>query len=271
MSGVGAVFGVEWRKLVAQPRLRFGLAVVLVAPWLFIALVLHQDRLPVETLYGRYLKDSGFATPLVVLVFATQWIFPLVASLISGDVFSSEDAHGTWKTVLTRSVSRSAVFWGKVAAAFSATTAAVVVLGTSATLAGVVLVGAHPLVDVGGVLVPASAALGHVALSWLVVLPPVLAFAALAIAVSVLTRSSVLGVVVPVVIGLVMQMYVFLNAWDTVRHLLLNTPMNAWRGLFDAPAYVAPLERGLLVALAYLVGGIVVALVAFRRRDVSGG
>ena len=58
---------------------------------------------------------------------------------------------------------------------------------------------------------------------------------------------------------------------STVRHLLLNTPMNAWRGLFDAPAYVAPLERGLLVALAYLAGGLVVALVAFRRRDVSGG
>jgi ABC-2 type transport system permease protein len=271
VSSTAAVFRVECRKLLAQPRLRAGFAVLLIAPWLFIALVLHQDRLPVETLYGRYLKDSGFATPLVVLVFSTQWIFPLIASLISGDVFSSEDAHGTWKTVLTRSVSRGQMFWGKVGAAFTATVAAVVVLGTSATLAGVALVGSQPLVNVGGVLVPARSALGHVALSWLVVLPPVLAFAALAIAVSILTRSSVLGVLVPVVIGLVMQMYVFLNAWDTVRHVLLNSPMNAWRGLFDTPAYTDPLARGLLVALAYLAASIAVSLVVFHRRDVTGG
>ena len=64
-----------------------------------------------------------------MLVFATQWVLPLIASLISGDVFSSEDPHGTLKTVLTRSVSRSAVFWGKVAAAFTFTIVAVVVPG----------------------------------------------------------------------------------------------------------------------------------------------
>ena len=55
-----------------------------------------------------------------------------------------------------------------------------------------------------------------------------------------------LGVVIPVVVGLVCQMYMFLNAWDTVRHLTLNWTMIAWRGLLDDPSYATPLERGLL-------------------------
>jgi ABC-2 type transport system permease protein len=81
----------------------------------------------------------------------------------------------------------------------------------------------------------------------------------------------VLGVIVPVVVGLVMQLYTFLNAWDTVRHLLLGYTMSAWRGVMDSPVYYAPLVRGLLVAAVYLVVATAVAFVAFRRRDVVGG
>jgi ABC-2 type transport system permease protein len=110
-----------------------------------------------------------------------------------------------------------------------------------------------------------------VAVAWLSVLPPVIGFAAIALCVSVVTRNSVLGVVVPVVIGLVFQMYTFLNAWDTVRHVLLNWPMNAWRGLLDNPSYAAPFVRGLFVSVAYTVVFLAIAYVVFRRRDVKEG
>ena len=89
--------------------------------------------------------------------------------------------------------------------------------------------------------------------------------------VSILTRSSVWGVIVPVVLGLCMQLYTFLNAWDTVRHVLLGFTMSAWRGLLDSPSYSAPLIRGLIVAAVYLVIAIAVASVAFHRRDVTEG
>jgi len=45
----------------------------------------------------------------------------------------------------------------------------------------------------------------------------------------------VVGVIVPVVLGLCMQLYTFLNAWDTVRHVLLGFTMSAWRGFLDSP------------------------------------
>jgi ABC-2 type transport system permease protein len=271
MSAALSVYRVECRKLLAQPRVRTVLLVLLVVPWIFIGLILHQDRLPLETLYGRYLKDTGYATPLVILVFSVQWLLPLIASLIAGDVFSSEHQHGTLKTILTRSVGRTSVFWGKLAAAFTFTTLALLVVATSATVAGVVAVGNNPLVDVGGGLRQPSEALGLVAVSWAIVLLPTLAFAAISMMVSIVTRSSVLGVMVPVVLGLIMQAYTFLNAWDTVRHALLNYTMNAWRGVLDAPAYYEPLERNLAIASLYLVIATVVGFAVFRRRDVAGG
>jgi ABC-2 type transport system permease protein len=271
MSMFASVYRVEMRKLFAQTRVRAVLAFLAVAPWVYIGLILHQDRLPLETLYGRYLKDTGYATPLAILVYASQWLLPLIAALMAGDVFSSEDQSGTLKTILTRSVDRTAVFWGKLAAAFTATTVAVVIVALSATVAGIVTVGSDPLVDVGGTVRSASTALGLVAASWASVLPATLGFAAIAIMVSILTRSSVLGVIVPVVLGLCMQLYTFLNAWDTVRHVLLGFTMSAWRGLLDSPGYAAPLIRGLVVAAVYLVVATTIAFVAFRRRDVAGG
>lgn len=271
MSQFGAVYRVEMRKLLAQARVRSVLAFLLLAPWIYIGLILHQDRLPLETLYGRYLKDTGYATPLALLVYASQWLLPLIAALIAGDVFSSEDEAGTLKSILTRSVDRSAVFWGKVAAAFTMTILAVLTVAVSATLAGVVTVGNDPLVDVGGTLHSASAALALVAASWASVVPATLGFAAIAMMVSILTRSSVVGVIVPVVLGLCMQLYTFLNAWDTVRHVLLGFTMSAWRGFLDSPSYSAPLARGLVVAAVYLVIATAVGFVAFRRRDVAGG
>jgi ABC-2 type transport system permease protein len=271
MSEFAAVYRVESRKLLAQTRVRWVLGFLLVVPWIYIGLILHQDRLPLETLYGRYLKDTGYATPLAILVYASQWVLPLIAALIAGDIFSSEDQQGTLKTILTRSVGRNAVFWGKVAAAFTFTLLAVVTVAASATLAGIVTVGNDPLVDVGGTLRQPSAAAGLVAASWATVLLPTLAFGAIAMMVSILTRSSVLGVIVPVVLGLCMQLYTFLNAWDTVRHVLLGYTMSAWRGLLDSPSYLAPLARGLPVAAAYLVVATAIGFVAFRRRDVAGG
>ena len=271
-AGPATVFGVEMSKLVGQTKVRAVTLVLLLAPWVFILLILHQDRLPLETLYGRYLKTTGFAVPMVVLVSAAQWVFPLLAAFISGDIFSAEDNHGTFKTILTRSASRNAVFWGKAGAAAVATIALTLLLALSSLLAGLVTVGAEPFITVGSVEVPSMIhSLDMVAVAWLSVLPPLIGFAAIALCVSVLTRISVLGVLVPVVIGLVFQMYTFLNAWDTVRHLLLNWPMNAWRGLLDDPSYAAPFERGLVVSAAYTVVFLAIAYVAFRRRDVKEG
>ncbi len=85
MRTVMAVYRAELTKLRAQPRVWLVAALVAVAPWVFILLLKGQDRLPTDSLYGRYLIESGYATPLVILGFLAQWGFPLLAALIAGE------------------------------------------------------------------------------------------------------------------------------------------------------------------------------------------
>ena len=65
------------------------------------------------------MHTSGFAIPMAVLGFAAQWIAPGLSAVVAGDIFSSEDHFGTWKTILTRSRGRGELFAGKFLAALT--------------------------------------------------------------------------------------------------------------------------------------------------------
>src|SRR4051812_48108871 len=171
--------------------------------------MLLQNSLPEDTLFGRHAKESGFATPLVILGFAALWIFPVLTSVVAGDIFSSEDRYGTWTTLLTRSRCRAEIFMGKVVAALAYSVLVVSALGVCSIAAGWLVIGHQPVVDLSGVLVPPGRALSQVAFAWMSALPPAFGFAALAMLLSAVTRSSAAGIGLPVVAGLAMQLYAY--------------------------------------------------------------
>src|SRR6185295_15979334 len=197
IRGCAAVVNVECVKLAAQIKARAALAVCAAGPFAFAAAMRVQSSLPEDTLFGRSVKESGFAVPLVVLGFAALWVFPLLASVVGGDVFSAEDRYGTWSAVLTRSRSRGEVFTGKVLTALAFSSLAVAALAVSSVAAGVLVVGPQPLINLSGTLLPSAQALIRVALAWASVLPPAFAFTALAVLLSVATRSSAAGIGLP--------------------------------------------------------------------------
>jgi ABC-2 type transport system permease protein len=104
------VAGVECSKLAAQSKARVVLATCIAGPFAFATAMRVQSSVPEDTLLGRSVKESGFAAPLVVLGFAALWVFPVLTSVVGGDLFSAEDRYGTWATVRTRSRSRADVF-----------------------------------------------------------------------------------------------------------------------------------------------------------------
>src|SRR5262245_48064068 len=128
LQGVLSVAAVERSKLADQLKIRLVLLLCVASPFAFVAALRVQSEAPTDTLFGPSVKDSGFAVPLVVLGFAALWALPVLASLVGGDVFSSEDRYGTWTTVLTRSRSRSELFAGKALTAFSFTLFGVVAM-----------------------------------------------------------------------------------------------------------------------------------------------
>jgi ABC-2 type transport system permease protein len=261
----------ELTKLAAQARARVALLLSLVAPVLIVFIVNAQQRPPKDSLFGRYIHESGFAVALLVLGFASQWILPLLTAVVAGDIFASEDQHGTWKTVLTRSASRGQLFWAKTIVTFAFATIALVVLAASTIISSVLIVGHQPVTGLSGQTISASTATGLVTASWATALAPMLGFTCLAILLSVRARNPAVGIAAPVVLGLVMQLGGGLGGIDPIRPLLLTTPFETWHGLLAEQRFYGPLLTGLVVCAGWSVLSLGAAFTTLRRRDITGG
>jgi ABC-2 type transport system permease protein len=270
IRGLLTVAAVECSKLSGQLKARIVLMACVASPFVFAMAMVAQSALPEDTLFGRSVKESGFAIPLVVLGFAALWVFPALTSVVGGDLFSAEDRHGTWTTVLTRSRSRAEVFAGKVLIAFGFSLLAVATLAVSSAAAGMLVVGVQPLINLSGILLPPADAFVRIALAWASILPPIFGFTALSVLLSVATRSSAAGIGLPVVVGLTMQAYAFVDGPETMRRLLIASAFDAWHGLLTEPAYYRPLVYGVIASGIYIFVCLAFAYRMLRGRDIGG-
>jgi ABC-2 type transport system permease protein len=270
-AGIGDALAWELTKLAAQARVRYALLFCLIAPIAIVVIVNGQARPPKDTLYGRFIHQSGYAVPLLVLGFAGQWLLPLLTALVAGDIFASEDQHGTWKTVLTRSATRAQLFWAKTITSLLFAVTVLAVLAASTILSSIVIIGHQPLTGLTGQLIPAGTAARLVVESWALALAPMIGFTCLAILLSIRGRSTAFGIAAPVVISMVMQLAGSLGGAERVRPLLLTTPLESWHGLFAQPAFHSPLTTGLLVCAAWSLITLTVAFFSLVRRDITGG
>jgi len=270
-AGMGAALGVELRKLGAQWRARAVLLAALLAP-IPVALAIHaQGNPPKDTLFGRYATTNGYALALLVLGYAAQWVLPLLTAIVAGDIFASEDHHGTWKTVLTRSVSRGSFFAAKTLAAVGFAVLVLLVLSAS-TIASSVLIGGHPdLIGLSGQLIPSHEAMRLVAASWLSTIPPTLAFTGLAVLLSVWSRNAAVGIAAPVVIGFMLQLVGSMGGAEALRPYLPTTAYEAWHGFLAAPVFTGPFFTGLIASAVWTAITLGISWTLVRRRDITGG
>jgi ABC-2 type transport system permease protein len=267
-DGILRVVAVEQSKLIAQAKMRAVFAACVAGPFAFAGAMRVQSMTPDDTLFGRAMHESGFATPLVVLGFATLWLLPVLASVVGGDVFASEDRDGTWATLFTRSRSRAEVFAGKLLTALGASLLLVAVLAASSVIAGFAFVGPQPLIDLSGALLSPGTALGRITVAWFSVVPPVFALTALAALISVATRSSTAGIGIPVLLVLIMELAAYVDGPDSIRRLLITSSFGAWHGLLTETQYYRPLVYGTAISGAYFAVFAVLACRILLSRDV---
>src|SRR3954471_6669130 len=141
--GFAHVYRWELAKLLAQKRTYLGLGVAILVPIIFVVVLLFQSGGPNDILLGRHIRDTGLATPFVVLFFMSIWGLPLITALVAGDIVASESQNRTLKTVLTRSRDRGEVFAGKVLASVTYTLAVVFAMGVVGLVAGSIAWGLH--------------------------------------------------------------------------------------------------------------------------------
>jgi ABC-2 type transport system permease protein len=261
----------ELRKLRAQYRARAVLIGAVLGPIPVVVIIHGQSRPPKDTLLGRFATENAFALSLLVLSFAAQWVLPLLTAVVAGDVFASEDQHGTWKTVLTRSTSRAQLFWAKTLTAGGFAVVMLALLAGSTIVSSMVVLGQDPMLGLSGQTIPAGTALQLVTASWATMLAPTLGFTCLAIVLSVWSRNPAVGIAAPVVLGMVMQLVGALGGVEAIRPFLLTTPFEAWHGLFTEPRFTGPLVQGLVVSGVWSALALTAAFLMLRRRDITGG
>jgi ABC-2 type transport system permease protein len=267
---VTSVYKWELLKLLAQKRTYLGLGTAMLVPAVFVVVLLLQHGGPNDIPLGRYIRETGLATPFVVLFFMSIWAFPLLTALVAGDIVAAESQNGTLKTILTRSRNRGEIYAGKVLASFTYTAAILVAMGTVGVVAASLAWGFNPLTSLSGTNVTFGHGLALLVASLAIYLWPMTAIAAFGMLLSTITRNSAAAVVGTLMWALFMQLLGVLPGTEAIRPYLLGTQFDAWHGFLRTPADWVPVVRALWVCALYIAVPLGVGYLVFLRRDVAG-
>ena len=268
--GIGTVYSWELRKLRSQKRTYLGLAAAALVPVIFVIALLSSSGGPDEVPFGRFVRETGLAVPLVGLLFSSVWLFPLITSLVAGDIVASEDNHGTLKTILTRSTERWQIFAAKLLAALTYAFVALVVFVGVGLLLGGLSWGFDPLTSLSGTQIEPARGIGLIAAAALAYLVPMTAIAAIALLLSTVTHNSAAAVVGTLIASFMMQLLAIISGLDFVHPYLLSEQFDAWQGLLREPVDWTPIIHATWVSACYAVPALLWAFMAFMRRDVAG-
>jgi ABC-2 type transport system permease protein len=260
-------FRVELRKLGSQLLVRLLAIACVVCPLAFAAVLKVQSGTPNDALFGVYVHSAGFALSLVLLSFAGNWGLPVIAGLVGGDLFASEDRHGTWKTILTRGVTRADVYLAKLLAAAALSVAFTLLLAASSIVAGIVFMGAHSLTNLSGITTPAGEALLLTILAWLLCILPTLAYTSIAVLFSIASRNGIVGVLGPLLAALLTQLLQLIGRGVVMHQLLPGSAYLGWHGLFTQHRFYGPLIVSSLVSVVWIAGCVWASWWILRRRD----
>ena len=270
MIAVARIYRWEVAKLLAQKRTYLGIGAAMVVPVIFVVVLQIQSGGPNDVPLGRYIRDSGVVTPLVVLLFMSIWGFPLITALVAGDIVAAETHNGTLKTILTRSRERGQVFAGKALATFTYTLAVVVAMAVVGVVAGSIAWGFHSFTSLSGTPVSAGRGLGLMFASIAVYALPLAGIASFGLLLSTITRNSAASVVATLMFALFMQLIGVLPGTESIRPYLLGTQFDAWHGFLRTPADWAPVIRAIWLSALYIALPLFGAYLVFLRRDVAG-
>ena len=265
-----AVYKWEILKLLAQKRTYLGLGAAMLVPMIFVTVLILKTGGPNDIPLGRYIRETGLATPFVVLFFMSIWAFPLITALVAGDIVAAESQNGTLKTILTRSRNRGEIFAGKVLATFTYTAVVIFAMATVAFVAASIEWGFNDLTSLSGSTVSAWHGLGLLAASLAIYAWPMAAIAAFGLFLSTVTRNSAAAVVGTLMWALFMQLVGVLPGTESIRPYLLGEQFQAWHGFLRTPADWTPIVRALWVCTIYVTVPLAVGYLVFLRRDVAG-
>jgi ABC-2 type transport system permease protein len=263
----------ELRKLASQKRTYLGFAIAIVFPLIFVLSqhFQHHERGGGGNIFTREITQSGLATPVLMLLWESVLLLPLIASLVAGDIVAAEDGNGTLKTILTRSVDRGQVFAAKVIAAILYAAFGLFLSAFTATVAGVASWGFHSVITFSGTVVSAPRGLLLVVAAYACYLIPLLTVTSIGVLLSTVTHNSAAAVVGTLGFTFLLALITLIPGLEGVQPYLLTTEYSNWHGLLRTPTDWAPIWHSAWVCALYAGPALAAAYLVFIRRDVAGG
>jgi ABC-2 type transport system permease protein len=273
IAAVGAAYYWELRKLNAQKRSWIGIAAAAIVELVFLISIQISKVTPNDGPYadpmGQGLRHSGLALTPVVLKEIAYFGPAIIAALVAGDIVANEDAGGTLKTILIRSVRRGEMLAAKALALFTYVVVALLVFAVTGIVAGTIAWGFHPLANISGQRISAGHALALTFAALAVYAVPTIAIACFGLFLSVALRQSVAAVVGTIFYALALTGLAALPAISGARPYILVTQLHAWHGPFMTPTDWGVIGHAMWVSVLYGVPPLVASWILFRRRDVA--
>jgi ABC-2 type transport system permease protein len=206
--------------------------------------------------------------PLALLAFATFFGAPVISALVAGDIVSSEDSNNTLKMILTRSTTRSTIYWAKTLAAATYGVALMTVLFATSVIGSLIAWGLHGATLLDGRHVGGGHALGLDIAAFAAYLLPLAVLIGVAVFLSTVTRNSAAAIVGTVIFSLAFQGIAALPGVKQAKNWLLPKQFEAWEALFGKSG--ESIGRAALICTIYTLVPLLVGWLVFKRRDVAG-
>jgi ABC-2 type transport system permease protein len=262
----------KWRSYISF------LAVAAVVPLVILAVHLQGQGLLRNATRGLG-ADFLILGNILNGYFVTQFLMnalwvhvPFLITLGAGDQLAGEATGGTFRLLLTRPASRTAVLMAKYCTTLLYTVALVLFLGVLSVGLGVAVFGTGPLLIPGRamVIIPESEALVRVALALGLATWGMITVASLAFLFSSLVENGIGPLVgtMAVVIVFYIVAAIPVDLFAAVRPYLFTTYMSVWQQAFAAVVPWSEVLRSVAILGAFSVGFLCTTWYIFLRRDI---
>jgi ABC-2 type transport system permease protein len=212
---------------------------------------------------------NGLFAALTGLGVIQPFFLPLATGLFAGDAIAGEAQNGTLRYLLVRPVRRTTLVLTKYAAAMTLLGFLVLATIVAGVVAGALAFGLGPMPTLSGTTLAVPSALARILASGAYMVLVVSGVAAIGVFISTRTDSGPGAAVATIVIAIASQIMGNISSLERIHPYLPTRGWLAFTGLFRFPVDWGPMRAGLTVSAAYTVVFLALAVIGFRRRDVT--
>jgi ABC-2 type transport system permease protein len=212
---------------------------------------------------------NGLYAALTGLAVVQPFFLPLAAGLFAGDAVAGEAQAGTLRYLLLRPVRRTRLVLAKYASAMTLLGFLVVATIASGVVAGAIVFGLKPMPTLSGTTLSVAEGLLRIGGAGVFMVLAMSGVACIGLCISTRTDSGPGAAIATIVIAIASQIMGQISSLHTIHPYL---PTNAWlgfTGLFRFPVDWEQMRSGLVVSAAYTAVFLTIAVVGFRRRDIT--